>query len=76
MERRYYALAAAVKEHEARSMRAQDLVRAEDEVLYRRLRQLTRRADDRRARGGLRWPRPAASGAAPRAGAARPSQRP
>ena len=40
MERRYYALAAAVKEHEARSKRG-NLVRREDEVLYRRLRQLT-----------------------------------
>lgn len=40
MERRYYALAAAVKEHEASSTRG-NLVRREDEVLYRRLRQLT-----------------------------------
>ena len=40
MERRYYALAAAVKEHEASSKRG-NLVRREDEVLYRRLRQLT-----------------------------------
>ena len=40
MERRYYALAAAVKEHEARSKRG-NLARTEDEVLYRRLRQLS-----------------------------------
>ena len=40
MERRYYALAAAVKEHEARSTRASG-ARTEDQVLYRRLRQLS-----------------------------------
>jgi hypothetical protein len=40
MERRYYALAAAVKEHEARSTRA-SVARTEDKVLYRRLRQLS-----------------------------------
>lgn len=41
MERRFYALAAAVKEHEARTMRARQPVRPEDEILYRRLRQLS-----------------------------------
>jgi hypothetical protein len=40
MERRFYALAAAVKEHEARTMRGKQPTRAEDEALYRRLRQL------------------------------------
>jgi hypothetical protein len=40
LERRYYALAAAVKEHEARSKRG-DVSRTEDEALYRRLRQLS-----------------------------------
>jgi hypothetical protein len=40
MERRYYALAAAVKEHEARSTRA-SVARREDKALYRRLRQLS-----------------------------------
>jgi hypothetical protein len=39
MQRRFYALAAAVKEHEARSRRGRDISR-EDENLYRRLRQL------------------------------------
>jgi hypothetical protein len=39
MERRFYALAAAVKEHEARSRRGRETSR-EDENLYRRLRQL------------------------------------
>jgi hypothetical protein len=39
MQRRFYALAAAVKEHEARSRRDREVSR-EDENLYRRLRQL------------------------------------
>lgn len=39
MQRRFYALAAAVKEHEARSHRERPASR-EDEALYRRLRQL------------------------------------
>jgi hypothetical protein len=39
MQRRFYALAAAVKEHEARSSRGRPASR-EDEALYRRLRQL------------------------------------
>lgn len=41
MERRFYALAAAIRDHEARTMRAKEPIRAEDEALYRRLRQLS-----------------------------------
>jgi len=41
MERRFYALAAAVKDHEARVRRGGDCVESVDESLYRRLRQLT-----------------------------------
>ena len=40
MQRRFYALAAAVKEHEARSRRDRE-PSLEDENLYRRLRQLS-----------------------------------
>jgi hypothetical protein len=38
LERRFYALAAAVREHEAQRMRSG--LSSEDEALYRRLRQL------------------------------------
>ena len=41
MERRFYALAAAVKDHEARVRRGDDCVDGADQNLYRRLRQLT-----------------------------------
>ena len=40
MERRFYALAAAVREHEASLRRSAGEVDREDENLYRRLRQL------------------------------------
>lgn len=40
MERRFYALAAAVREHEANLRRSAGEVDREDENLYRRLRQL------------------------------------
>jgi len=41
MERRFYALAAAVREHEARLRRCAGDLDREDENLYRRLRQLS-----------------------------------
>ncbi len=41
MERRFYALAAAVKDHEARVRRGEECADGADENLYRRLRQLT-----------------------------------
>lgn len=40
MERRFFALAAAVRSHEARVRRAEAGLSSEDESLYRRLRQL------------------------------------
>jgi hypothetical protein len=40
MQRRFYALAAAVKEHETTPRRAGDAADANDEHLYRRLRAL------------------------------------
>ena len=39
-ERRFAALAAAVREHEANVRRRQVQVRAQDQALYRRLRQI------------------------------------
>ena len=41
MERRFYALAAAVKDHEARVRRTDSTAQLADERLYRRLRQLS-----------------------------------
>ncbi|MBK5116603.1 MAG: hypothetical protein JJE23_06745 [Thermoleophilia bacterium] len=41
MERRFYALAAAVREHEGSVRRADPGVAEKDEGLYRRLRQLS-----------------------------------
>ncbi len=40
MERRFYALAAAVKEHEINSRKLDGVARTEDERLYRNLRRL------------------------------------
>lgn len=40
MERRFYALAAAVRDHEASNRRAVPSTPARDERLYRRLRQI------------------------------------
>jgi hypothetical protein len=40
MERRFYALAAAVRDHEAATRRATPANAARDERLYRRLRQI------------------------------------
>lgn len=40
LERRFYALAAAVKDHEARAYRQGAEISRQDEELYRRLRQL------------------------------------
>lgn len=40
MERRFYALAAAVRDHEAGVRRSDSLLTEADEQLYRRLRQL------------------------------------
>jgi hypothetical protein len=39
-ERRFSALASAVREHEASAKRRQPLMRAQDQALYRRLRQI------------------------------------
>jgi hypothetical protein len=39
-ERRFSALAAAVREHEANVRRREHQVRAQDQALYRRLRQI------------------------------------
>ena len=40
MERRFFALAAAVRDHEAATRKAQPTSAARDERLYRRLRQI------------------------------------
>jgi hypothetical protein len=39
-ERRFSALAAAVREHQANAMRRRHEIRAQDQALYRRLRQI------------------------------------
>jgi hypothetical protein len=47
-ERRFSALAAAVREHEANVRRREYVMRPQDQALYRRLRQICGTLDDER----------------------------